>query len=100
VNQRYTYNNMTDLKTSHNHCKDNTFVFYCAQWEGKQTKNKKVDDSNKRWACMKMDRYLCYGTLCVTVDDGDQMVKVWMKHTLPHPGYTDISLPAVVLLQL
>jgi hypothetical protein len=46
---------------------------------------------------MKMDRYLCHGTLHVTVDDGDQMVKVWMKHTLPHLGYTDISLPAEVV---
>jgi hypothetical protein len=65
--------------------------------EGKQTKNKKQADLQKRCACMKMDRYPCHGTLRITVDDSNQQtVKVFMKHSLAHEVYTDISLPAEV----
>src|SRR3954453_10999452 len=59
----------------------NTYIFYCAQIEGEETLNKKVEDEAKRRARMKMDRFGCRGWLRITVDNNDlQTVKVWLTH--------------------
>jgi hypothetical protein len=74
--------------------RNGTYIFYCAQLDGEETKNKVMDDAKKRRARMKMDRFKCGGWLRVTVDgDGQDMIRVRLIHTLPHQKYTDISLP-------
>lgn len=46
---------------------------------------------------MKMERFECHGWLRVTVDNEvPHTIKVWLTHKLPHPSYTDISIPEAV----
>jgi hypothetical protein len=85
----------TNLGGSYHSQRSGTHVFYCAQLDGEETKNK-VDDMKKRRARMKMDRFKCSGWLRVTVDgdgDGQDTIRVRLTHALPHQKYTDISLP-------
>ena len=82
------------LLQSYRSLQNGTYVFYCAQLEGEETKNKKINNEKKRRPRMKMERFKCSGWLRITVVDGDpSTVKVRLVHSRSHPAYTDISLP-------
>lgn len=69
-----------------------TYTFYCAQFEGEQTK-KKLTETGKRRARMTMDRYKCSGWLFITLNNDDLiMAGVRITHYRCHPPYTDISI--------
>jgi hypothetical protein len=69
-----------------------TYTFYCAQFEGEQTK-KKLTETGKRRARMTMDRYKCSGWLFVTLNSDDLMTAgMRITHYRCHPPYTDISI--------
>jgi len=71
----------------------NTFVFYCAQLKGQETKSKVVSDLKKQWAHMKMDHFMCNGrfNICIN-DDEPNITRVCITHHWCHQTYTNISV--------
>lgn len=68
--------------------------YYCAQLEGEQTKKKVPKDVKKRRGRVYMPRYNCGGWLNITVPDNRTLAtRIRMRHDIPHPHYSDISLP-------
>ena len=68
------------------------YTFYCAQFEGEQTK-KKLMETGKRRACMTMDRYKCSGWMFVTLNSNDLMMAgMHITHYQCHPPNTDILI--------
>ncbi|KAJ7352559.1 hypothetical protein DFH08DRAFT_693124 [Mycena albidolilacea] len=71
-----------------------TYSYYCAQNEDEVQKPHLHAQPHKCRARMKMDRFLCQGTLQITVDD-DQLhvpLRLKLKHHLAHLHYVDISV--------
>jgi hypothetical protein len=82
------------ISESYHSCNEGTHIFYCAQSEGEETKNKKCDERKNQRARMKMERFKCHGWLRILANEKEtQMVKVRFTHTIPHEEYTDISIP-------
>jgi hypothetical protein len=68
------------------------YTFYCAQFEGEQTK-KKLMETGKCRAHMTMDHYKCNGWMFVTLNSDDLMMAgMCITHYRCHPPYTDISI--------
>jgi hypothetical protein len=90
----YSYHSVRHSKAS---AKVNTYVFYCAQLKGEETKNKISEDRKKRRARMKMDRFNCNGWLNVNInDDEPHITRVRITHYRCHQPYTDISVSTEV----
>ncbi|KAJ7336939.1 hypothetical protein DFH08DRAFT_648889, partial [Mycena albidolilacea] len=71
-----------------------TYSYYCAQNEDEVQKLHLHAQAHKRRARMKMDQFLCQGTLQITVDD-DQLhvpLRLKLKHHLAHLHYVDMSV--------
>ncbi|KAL0056634.1 hypothetical protein AAF712_016761, partial [Marasmius tenuissimus] len=71
-----------------------TYVYYCAQLDGQQTKNKKVSYPKKQRLRSFMQRFKCDGWLQIAVNERDlALVEIRLTHYHPHIPYVDISIP-------
>ncbi|KAJ7676538.1 hypothetical protein DFH06DRAFT_976739 [Mycena polygramma] len=71
-----------------------TYTYYCAQNDAEVKKADLHDNTRKRRARMKMDRFPCQGTLQITVDDEnlDMPLRLKIKHHKAHLHYVDINI--------
>ena len=77
-----------------------TYIFYCAQLDGEQTKNQ-LTETGKRRARMTMDRFKCSRWLFLTLDENDlTTMGCRVTHYRPHPPYTDISMSEDVMKEV
>jgi transcriptional accessory protein Tex/SPT6 len=70
-----------------------TYTFFCAQNEAEETKPRLTDDTRKRRARLKMDRFACGGYLKITIDDDDlEMARFQFTHEMAHCHYVNINM--------
>ncbi|KAF8882475.1 hypothetical protein CPB85DRAFT_1202257, partial [Mucidula mucida] len=70
-----------------------TFIFFCAQLSGEETKQRLVEDPKKQRMRMKMDRFACNGWLRVAFTNDDATIaRIRITHHHVHEPYTDINL--------
>lgn len=85
------------MKKSHASDSIMTYTFHCTQLDGEQTNNK----TEKRWACMTMERYKCSRWVFVTLHSCDgKMAGICMTHYWCHPPYTNISISEDVAMEI
>ncbi|KAJ7580771.1 hypothetical protein C8J56DRAFT_743222, partial [Mycena floridula] len=91
LNMTRRYRN-TEKRTSGN---ASTYVFFCAQLKGQETKQRLVDDPQKRRSRLMMERFDCNGWLRITMTDNDSTTaRVDFSHHDAHDCYVNISLGA------
>ncbi|KAF8869545.1 hypothetical protein CPB85DRAFT_1168727, partial [Mucidula mucida] len=70
-----------------------TFVFFCAQLKGQETKERLVEDPKRQRMRMKMDHFACNGWLRVTfANDDASTARIRLMHHHAHTPYVDINL--------
>ncbi|KAF8870217.1 hypothetical protein CPB85DRAFT_1194760, partial [Mucidula mucida] len=90
--------NLTDYRFIYKHYRDSdsgsrTFVFFCAQLKGQETKERLVEDPKRQRMRMKMDRFACNGWLRVTfANDDASTARIQLMHHHAHTPYVDINL--------
>ena len=74
------------------------FRYQCAQSKGEVRKATKVRDPAKQHDHEGMLRYLCKGTLVITIQlvHNVYILKVSLKHSHPHLAYQQINIPSDV----
>ncbi|KAJ7574252.1 hypothetical protein C8J56DRAFT_1126211, partial [Mycena floridula] len=90
IGYRFIYKNTETSQTSGS---IKTFVFFCAQLKGQETKQHLVEDPENRRSTLKMDRFDCNGWLRIKMTDGDNSTaRIHFRHHQCHKCYLQISL--------